>query len=536
MRGLLLCLFWIFLLANCATPGNPNGGLKDERPPQLDSSKTTVNYQTNFTKQGIELSFDEWVKLNDIFNQVIISPPLEKAPTIKIKGKTVRFNFDEEETLLDSATYTINFGESIQDLTEGNPAQDMRFVFSTGDYIDSLEVKGVVKDVLTKEAVKDILVMLYENTADSVVRTERPFYFAKTDEQGRFKIENVKKGTFKIFALKDANLNYLFDQEGEQIAFTDSLLTTTDSIKNIELEAFLQTPSIRLMEDELTHYGLVKLAFNREPYDIKLAYEDLENTPYLEYEGDTIRIWYTVDKDWNLYIQSDTVFYDTLRIPIKEKNEFLENRKLIHINGSFDGGTKKLNPNKDIGIELNTPIISFDTAFIKVYEDTLRTVVQPEIYVDSSDQRILKFKYDWKEKMRYEVELLPEAISDLYAIKNDTIIQSYKTLSFEDFGIINLTIDSLDANTYYIVQLLTNRDNLIDETIVYQQEKFEKRFEAMPPLAYKVKIILDRNNNGRWDSGNYDEKEQAEFIFTKNLESFRANWELDQLIEFKKPR
>ena len=194
----------------CANPIAPTGGPRDETPPQLDTSQSTTNYQTNFEKQTIELTFDEWVNLNDVFNQVVVSPPLDNRPEVRIKKKTILFEFAEEEVLRDSATYTINFGEAIKDLTEGNPADNLRFVFSTGDFIDSLSVQGRIVDARTGEPVEGVLFNMYDELQDTVVRTRRPFYFAKTNKEGQFRVENVKSDTFKLFALKDANLNYLF--------------------------------------------------------------------------------------------------------------------------------------------------------------------------------------------------------------------------------------------------------------------------------------------------------------------------------------
>ncbi|HHS95132.1 MAG TPA: hypothetical protein ENJ45_00970, partial [Phaeodactylibacter sp.] len=184
----ILSLTWLLFFFGCAQPKAPIGGPKDENPPELIPDKSDANMQTRFDKRSFELTFNEWVQLNDVYNQVVVTPPLKYAPDIKLHRKTLVFTFDEKEQLRSDATYIINFGEAVKDFNEGLPAKNLRFVFSTGDYIDSLSVRGKVVDAFSGEGVKDILVMLYDNSADSVVYTERPFYFTRTQGNGNFKI------------------------------------------------------------------------------------------------------------------------------------------------------------------------------------------------------------------------------------------------------------------------------------------------------------------------------------------------------------
>ena len=227
-----ICLFsfYVLLFNSCAQVGRLTGGPEDETPPALIEEESTPSLQTNFTKQTIKLAFDEWLKLdNNYFKEVVISPPLLYNPEIKLKGKSVLFSFHEDEVLKEEATYTINFGKAIKDLTVGNVVDNLRFVFSTGPFIDSLEVKGTVIDVEEGKGVADALLMLYDNLADSVVRTERPFYFARTDKSGNFKIENVKSDTFKVVAMVDNNFNYFFDLEKEKIGFLEEPIILPDS-------------------------------------------------------------------------------------------------------------------------------------------------------------------------------------------------------------------------------------------------------------------------------------------------------------------
>lgn len=528
----ILSVIWlaIFFLA-CATPQRPEGGPKDEMPPQIDSLKTTANYQTNFEQRSIEITFDEWVKLGDVFNQVVVSPPLEKEPSITLKKKTVLFEFDEEEVLREDATYTINFGDAVKDITEGNPATDLRYVFSTGNEIDSLEMSGTVVDAVTQEPMEDVLVLLYDNLQDSVVRTERPFYFAKSDEGGYFKIKNIKAGVFKVFGLKDANLNYKFDVETEAIGFLDSFITITDTIPTtIRVEMFEEETQLRLIDDEVFDYGLVNLTFNRNPYDVNIRY-NIEDIPYTETIGDTLKIWYNTVDSFQIFVQADTSLNDTILVPVAtKKNEFLEKNRFYQLNSSASGKPKSKNPTVDLGIEMNHPIARFELDSIQLLEDTTRIRVIPEVRIDSLDQRLLKIKYPWKESITYYVEIPPNGLQSIWGMPNDTIEQGYKILSKDDFGSLNVVVDSLEADQDYIIKLMTVKKDIVQEDVVSGQTSFEQSYTSINAGEYMVQIIEDRNKNGRWDTGNYDDKRKPERIFEKKLESLRANWTVDAVV------
>ncbi|MEZ4985296.1 MAG: Ig-like domain-containing protein [Saprospiraceae bacterium] len=175
--------FWGVLLAGvlvgCANPMAPVGGPKDEQPPRIDSLRSTPDMQTNFRPQTIELTFDEWLKLDQPNQKVVISPPIQ-GYVVRLKGKTVIVDLGDKDTLRANVTYVVQFGDAVKDLTEGNAVKDLRYVFSTGPYIDSLTLGGKVVDAYTGEPQSGVLVMLYDNLADSVFRKERPFYFSKT--------------------------------------------------------------------------------------------------------------------------------------------------------------------------------------------------------------------------------------------------------------------------------------------------------------------------------------------------------------------
>jgi hypothetical protein len=211
-----------FLGGACAKMGSMSGGIKDVDPPVLLSSKP-ANYSVNFKSQKIELVFDEFIQLKNVNQELIISPPLPKKPDVRLKEKSIII--DLKNDLRENTTYTLNFGKAIADNNEGNPLTNFEFVFSTGSYLDSLSVKGHIVNAFNLQPSKDpFIVGLYDQTEDSVPIKTIPVYVGKTDEKGRFRINNLKADTFKVFALKDLNYNLRFDLPTEEIAFLDTFL------------------------------------------------------------------------------------------------------------------------------------------------------------------------------------------------------------------------------------------------------------------------------------------------------------------------
>ncbi|MCB0569895.1 MAG: Ig-like domain-containing protein [Phaeodactylibacter sp.] len=535
VRPFLYSFFFAALalaLTFCANPLPPEGGLKDIEPPKMVAEESTPNLQTNFEKQTIELTFDEWVEVQDVFNQVVVSPPLEYKYEITLKRKTVRFDFDEREQLRPEATYTINFGEAVRDLNERNPAQGLRFVFSTGDYIDSLSVQGTIVDAQTAKPVEGALFMLYDNLSDTAVRTQRPFYFARTGKDGRFRIDNVKAGLFKGFALKDANLNYRFDQALEPIGFPDSLLAVSDTLQpTVQIKLFTEEQPLRLQESDDSKYGLVRLAFSKAPEALELSYQDVGQQIVYELRPDTTKVWYDMpeEKGWKLYMAQDTAFHDTLQVRARNRSNFLESARLnFRPRGPQVIG---FNPSKPVEYAFNHPIASYDTSLIRFYEDTLLTLIQPEISLDTNGQRRIAFAFNWKEGLPYQMELMPGAFTDVFGLQTDTIIQKYKADLRKNFGNLMLTVDSLSADTSYVVELLGKGDEVLESFQVQGVKTYKRDFNALPPGNYAVRIITDWNGNGRWDSGNYGRRLQPEPISQKPLDQqLRAGWDLESTV------
>ncbi len=535
-HGVGLLLLSVFFLQHCANPIAPTGGPRDETPPQLDTAESTSNYQTNFEKQTILLTFDEWVVLQDVFNQVVVSPPLDNRPQVSIRKKTVLFEFAEEEVLRENATYTINFGEAIKDLTEGNPADGLRFVFSTGDFIDSLTVEGKIVDARTGEPVEGALFNMYDELQDTVVRTQRPFYFSKTNKDGRFRIENIKSDTFKVFALKDANLNYLFDQSSESIGFLDTLIILPrDMDQSFELQLFKEEPPLRLENVRANRFGVLRLKFSKEIPRLSVNTSIPGKEIVEEYKKDSLILWYPEEAagSWEVYLALDTIFADTIQVDSIPIAPFLQKNTFKFSTVRSNNRATTIVPGKPLRYEMNHPVGAVSGELFQLTEDTIRRSVIPTVTTDTNDIRVLKVTYPWREGIPYRLRVLPGAVTDIYGLSlTDTLTRMYIAGSSKDFGILNLSLTNMNPDTNYVAEIYSGGSTLIERIQISGRSEYTQTFQNLNPGKYEVHLIIDLNRNGQWDTGDYDLKRQPEPFFVKPVEQLRANWEVDANIDF----
>ncbi|MCC6281936.1 MAG: Ig-like domain-containing protein [Saprospiraceae bacterium] len=553
-RQITASLALALCVLSCARQGAPTGGPKDLTPPKLDSIASTPNFTTRFDKKRIELRFDEWIVLEDAVNQVIISPPLNKRPKITLKGKMVVVELPEEEVLRENTTYTINFGKAVKDLHESNAATNLRFIFSTGDFIDSLSVAGSVVDAFSGDQVDNITVMLYDIFTDSVARKERPYYFSRTDKSGQFTLENLKEGTYKAVAIEDTDQNLKWSGEGERIAFMDSLLTVGDSQKQIlQLRIFKEQPRFRLFDRNANRYGLAKLVYTSAPDSVQLRVEQPGLRFLTEKSADTLLVWYDLPDStaWQLFANADTV-------PVKALNrtDFLKKNRILFADDIPVGGgnsrgdklrrgqapaappvsttpppkTVVQTQSKPAGLMWKTPMAAFDTSRWQLTVDSTRNY-NFTVSKDSTAPRRLLLDVRWLPGKSYSLVLLPGAVTDFYGVSNtDTIQRVFSIPTDKQLGGLNLNIEELKPGKKYVVQLLNGTVVDVERSFLAETAAKKIVFSGLPTATYSVVLIEDENGNGRWDTGNYFGHLQPERIFTKKLEALRANWEVEATI------
>ncbi|MEI6822619.1 MAG: Ig-like domain-containing protein [Bacteroidota bacterium] len=546
----------VAIITSCANIGMPTGGPKDVTPPKVLKS-IPKNYSTQFKGKEIEITFDEFIKFKDLNSQLLISPPLKNTPDIKIKGKNIVVKIND--TLRENTTYTMFFGDAIVDLNEENILPSYEFVFSTGNVLDSLTMTGKVLNAFTQKPEKDIYVMLYDKYDDSVPIKEKPYYLAKTKEDGEFVMNNLRDMSYKVFALKDANNNLKFDQPNEKIAFIDSLVTPRmkpillkkdslhkdtlklDSLnKAIVHDKNLYIKDLNLFEEVDSTQRVTKADYLHKGeliFTFRFPVKDLEIIPQFE-----------TKKEWKLEEMNatkDTLYYwlldpmDSCKFIIKDNNKTLDTVNLKHrqrvtvkkkstvapsiilstnINGMFDFYNY-------IVITAPNPIETINPKNILLIED--KDTLHPKISFTDSLHRRIMLNHKLKQGINYKLYVPDSIVKDIFGMYNDSLGIPFRTNNIEDVGnfIVNISIDSSSAPC--ILQLLSDKEDIIEQHIITIGTTI--KYQYLKPGSYLLKAIYDQNNNGKWDTGKYLIHLQPEkIIYFPDKITIRANWDVEE--------
>lgn len=540
---------WVTLVVlSCARQGSIEGGPRDTEPPRIDSSASSPNFATNFNDKQFELTFNEWVVLDNAAGRVLVSPPLTKRPDISLKDKTVKVKFDKEEVLKPNTTYTVNFGAAVKDLHEGNIAQDLRFVFSTGSFIDSLSVAGVVKDAFSGKASNNITVALYDPPLDSAVWLEKPYYFTKTDKEGSFRLSNLRPGTYQCVAFRDSDLNFKWAGPSDSLAFSDTLMTLVAGTEpNLALRLFASEPELRISGQTTNRFGLLRLEYTRSPEGVVLTSSEAGLKLLTERMLDTMLVWYDqAPASWQLYSGKDTV-----RVKTPDRAAWLNLYKLRFEEAAAAGSGNKFsqktavkpgidtsgpatrtvvqNPGRPAVLSFGTPVSSVDTSRWLWFQDTVKLSVPFSAAIDKASPRRVNATVAWKPEKSHELVLLPGAVTDFFGVTNtDTLRRKFNVLPEKQLGGLNLTMGGLKPGQAYVLELLNGDKVELKRTFTAEGNGANRQvYSGLPAATYSLRLVEDNNANGSWDTGNYPLRRQPERIFTKKLEQLRANWEIE---------
>ena len=529
MKNLVYILFSLIILFGCAKRGTPTGGPKDSIPPVLVNASPKLN-STNFDSEEIRLTFDEWIKLDKVQDQLIFSPPLEKSSyEIKpLSGVTKKVFLKFLDSLAPETTYTINFGNSIQDNNENNPLTFFSYIFSTGETIDSLYIRGNTKDAFSQESDEFISLQLYRVDSlfkDSIIFNDKPTYISNTLDSTNYKFQNLKEGKYLLIALKDVDNNYFFDPFYDKIGFLDSLITLPrDSV--IDLKLFKEETEIiwdkpHFINSEKIGFGYYgKLDLDK----IKIESNIPDSVNYVfikEKETDTLNLWLSRNSFDSLnfsLIETDTIKLTTVKFDRKRDslidslNVSPKTVNVIHLKESFK-------------ISSNIPLNKIEDSLITIRD--IDSLIIP--FTTSINDRLDEIDIDFEVSPSddYSIFIKPRAIKDIRGTENDTLQYNVVSQTIEDYG--NIFLDVITNNdSKYILHLIDSSSNIIREfnnvnsnsTII---------FDYIRPGKYTFRLIEDINSNDIWDTGNYLKQVQPEpvYYFPTELD-VRANWDLNE--------
>ncbi len=579
----------LIIVGSCANPVAPTGGPRDTEPPRIMHSQPE-NGSINFKEKEIIIWFDEFIQLKGIQQEFLSSPPFQKVPEIRVRGKSLIIKLGEE--LLPNTTYTLFFGNAISDFNEGNTLPNFRYVLSTGNVLDSMEIAGMVINALTLKPEKEIYVMLYDNYKDSVPYLERPYYLSKTDKNGLFNFTNLRNIPYKIFALRDMNANLIFDLPNEEIAFKNELIypkvaalsakdtinTSQDSIgsdqseksgfkqisrnpneirksgiisgtfedslmilkKHIDLPLylFLEADSIqRLQKAEYHHPDKLIFTFRLPVRELSIVpipdFDTTWNIAEFNKTRDTLYYWLTsIDRDsLVLEVSEKHLKADTIVISLVKLNSYrMEKEKdTTFIKLAVRSNISRSNPfhlHESIILDFDEPIAEIRPEMIELLEDSVR--IEPEIRFTDEVRRKLTINHGWKDTTNYSLFIPGISFTSIYGHSNDTLHQIFKTRSSSDYANLKINFEHNVDQGQLILVLLDERANILQQRPVDLND-LQANFTFLLPGKYHVRLIHDSNANNHWDSGYYIYKIQPERIYDlgKTIE-LRGNWDVEE--------
>lgn len=582
-------LYYIFIIIaaavmySCANIGNPSGGPIDKTPPIFMRSNPTPN-AVNVKDRKIEIFFDEIVTLKDPSTKIIVSPAQTEMPRMSALGRKVTVEL--VDSLLPNTTYTIDFSNSIQDNNEGNAIDNFAFAFSTGSVIDSMRVSGYVLDSRTLEPMQSVVVGLQSNLADSAFHKEKLQRVALTNDRGQFTIRNVSPGNYHIFALKDLDRDYKFGNPTEDIAFLDSIIVPSigsreaadtvyndlneiDTIMRATRPAYFPNDILLSMfnEDRKSQYLANNLRVDSTRISLTFAAAS-DTLPSLSIVGrnDVPDQWYTLERSqtndtltyWirpphlvsadtlmvaTTYLRTDTASNlswgtDTLKFTFqrqkakkKKKNEetdSLEQIRFMELHPLANGTQEVYAP---LLLQTGTPIERYSREAFhlqrKLQNDTIfyPAEIKSIALRDSTlNRRDLMLKVDWEPGAAYKLAVDSLAMTDIYGLQTKPLKVDFNVRKMEEYGNIVFNIPAVRDSA--IVELLDGTEKIVLRAPV---KSHRAELLNLLPGKYYARLFIDRNGNGKYDTGNYDMHLQPEeTVYYPGAINLKKNWDVEQ--------
>jgi hypothetical protein len=578
MRERIVRRYWFLipvsiLAFGCAKTGMPSGGPKDKEKPVIIKS-FPENGSIDFKGKQIVITFDEYVVLDKINEKFMVSPPMKKKPEITVRGKSVRIDYEDE--LRDSTTYTFYFQDAIRDLNENNPINNYQFVFSTGPFIDSLSVTGNVYSALNLDPPQNTLVLLHSHLEDSSAVKQIPDYITRAESNGEFRIDNVHPGTYRLYALVDADNSKNYNNRNELFAFFEEPVKITPEKNYLPVKKDTVTvtpavggkvpvkppvsgeyPLILFQTEKKLHY--LTSSSRKQPFQLtytlslppdtaKFKFSIPEVSPeayFIEKSrgNDTLTVWLTDSTVYNRQ-EIETIisypFTDTLGITAL-KDDTVKMRYIVpraprtkvvkrtpyKINTGINGQER---PDKKIIITAPSPFAPPDTSRLVLFE----------LLKDQKIRQAYNLSSDTSNSCRYflNTELKPgksylfitdsAAFSSIYGECSDSAGIRFSVLPPESYGKLILDIKGYEGSK--IIQLMDNTEKLVRQVYLKSNRKLE--FSLLEKGKYRVRAIFDIDNNGKWTTGNFEFHRQPEpVLYYPGEIEIKENWDVNDVWE-----
>ena len=577
-----LCIVHVFL--------RPHGPARR----RLVRRDSPADKATGVKAKKVTIEFSEFIKLEDAQNKVIVSPPQLEQAEIKASGK--RIIVELKDTLKENTTYTIDFSDAITDNNEGNPMGNYTYSFSTGTQIDTFEVAGYVLDASNLEPVKGILVGLYDDLSDSVFRQKPMMRVSRSDASGHYVIKGVAPGTYRIYALQDADGDFIFNQRSEMIAFSHQTFepsskpdTRQDTIwaDSLHIADIVRVPYTHFLPDDLCLMAFTEVQTDR--YLLKTERLDPEKmTFYFSYgdsllpqitglnfnadsafvaeytpKRDTIHFWlrdtalvnqdtlrmevqyHATDTLGQLHLQTDTmevlakVPYEKRMKEQQKAREKWEKEQEKRVKKGEDyedfpvealevklSVSSSMAPDQNVRLEVPAPLVRLDTAAIHLYSKIDTLWYRAPFVFRPAEGAVRQFELlaEWHPGVEYSLEIDSAAFESLYGLVSKPVKQGFKVSALDEFSTLLVNLTGVADTANVLVQLLDKSENVKKQVHARQGQA---EFYYVTPGTYYMRAIIDQNDNGMWDTGEYDADRQAEPVYYYGEEfECKAKWDV----------
>lgn len=516
----------------CASIKQPEGGPRDTTPPKI-LKMFPEDKTVNFKAEKLIIEFDEYFKIENEYKEFSVSPEMKRPPVLKKKGKKLEITFPD--SLETNTTYTLNFGKAIADVNEGNVVKNLTYVFATGAQLDSLSIKGRVTNSLTGEPELDAVAFVFPLSKDTLLGKGKPSIYTTTDSSGNYSLNNLRKDTYRIYAIKEKNGDKIYQQSTDEIGFIKDSVLLTANLDSMNMKVFKERATLfRMIDKKLGSDGVISFIFNQKlksPEVIVLEPSALDVSKKFRFSPtkDSLKVWLT------------DLSFDSTKISIKDEGKLLQTTTLTRgkketylrtliVNTNLEGNV--LNPHRPLRISFNLPVENADPSKVVLLEDSVE-IENFTLVKDSTDFLSYTLKYPWKPKKTYDLRLGAGAFTAIFNTKNKEYPSTFTVAGKDNYGTLKAKIITPEKDKNYILQVVDGNKQVINTLLIKQDTAVN--FTNYKAGKYFIRITYDSNKNGVWDTGNVSKRLQPEKIWDVPKElSIKPLWERNETITIPK--